>query len=231
MPSTLKTYCYWEMMSNSNMLPRILTKACNVQTTHLWLVLGPSCKWALLSWVFPEHHSMCLPVSCDTTQPAIQIDGRLTRHHIMQNSNCGILNSKTFVQKFSRSINHLDSIPEKKDTSTSLPPLLILQIYLTVLSSSFRTVPVCHHFAALNDVSELPVHQLRHPLFGELDYFVVGHWKKQKNIGLQFLARGLSISHEICRISWNPWSQPPPCIHQTEEFCWNTCFYNFGWIS
>ena len=25
------------------------------------------------------------------------------------------------------------------------------------------------------------------------------------NIGLQFLARGLSISHEIRRISWNPY--------------------------
>ena len=70
------------------------------------------------------------------------------------------------------------------------------------------------------------------------------------NIGLQFLARGLSISHEIRRISWNPpdfmkssgfhvkssrfheipGHSPHLAFIKLKSFCWNTCFYNFGWI-
>ena len=62
------------------------------------------------------------------------------------------------------------------------------------------------------------------------------------NIGLQFFARGLSISHEIWRISHEiRWiscgfheilgHSPHLAFIKLKSFCWNTCFYNFGWIS
>ena len=55
--------------------------------------------------------------------------------------------------------------------------------------------------------------------------------KTNGNIGLQFLARGLSISHEIRRISWNPYE-----IRQISwnpyEICWISWnLYEIQWIS
>ena len=41
---------------------------------------------------------------------------------------------------------------------------------------------------------------------------------------------------EICQISWVKSTRfqgeiPHPAFIKLKSFCWNTCFYNFGWIS
>ena len=48
-------------------------------------------------------------------------------------------------------------------------------------------------------------------------YNIIHRYNTTQNIGLQFLARGLSISHEIRRISWNP----PDFTWNPADFTWN----------